>query len=172
MEQRIGADLWAPSDIRNRYARYLDEEFARITWIEPQKVRPDARAVHYNYVLHYHQERIDLERDRFVAAVQAEGIPVPQLYDPVYRHHTFQVRDPYGQGFPFESPFHDEATPGREPSYEDGSCPVVEDYCSRRNIELKIHPTADAEDIAQIAAAFHKVADQVEQLKAAAAALS
>ncbi len=163
--------LDAENEKRNRYARYLDGELARIPWIEPQGVRPDTRAVYYNYVLHYHEERIGLERDRFVAAIQAEGIPVPQLYDPVYRHHTFQVRDPYGQGFPFESPFY-ETTSGREPSYEDGTCPVAEEYCSRRNIELKIHPTADTEDIEQIAAAFHKVADQVEQLKAAPAAVS
>ena len=163
--------LDAENETRNRYARYLDGELARIPWIEPQRVRPETRAVYYNYLLHYHEERIGLERDRFLAAVRAEGIPVSQIYEPVYRHHTFQVRDPYGQGFPFQSPFY-ETTPGREPSYEDGTCPVAEEYCGRRNIELKIHPTAEMEDIEQLAAAFHKVAHQVERLKAAPAGVS
>lgn len=163
--------LDAENEVRNKYARFLDLELAAIPWLEPQPVRPHTRAVYYNYVVHFHGETIGLERDRFVAAVQAEGIPVPQIYEPVYRHHSFRVRDPYGRGFPFESPFY-ETTPGREPSYEDGTCPVTEEYCSRRNIELKIHPTAATEDIEQVATAFHKVADHAEQLKGAAAAVS
>ncbi len=156
--------LDAENETRNRYAAYLGKQLEGLPGLYPQDVRPDTRAVYYNYLVHYREEEIGIARDRFVAAIQAEGIPVPQIYEPVYCHHTFKVRDPYGCGFPFQSPFY-ETTPGREPCYEDGTCPVTEEYCSRRNIELKIHPTASDEDIAQVAAAFHKVAQHADQLR-------
>jgi len=42
---------------------------------------------------------------------------------------------------------------------------VAEEFCDRRNIEVKIHPTYSEEDVADIAAAFVKVAEHIEDLE-------
>lgn len=152
--------------VRAGHARRLDEALTGLPGLHPQRPRLDTRAVYYNYVIHYHQEELGVDRQRFVEAVRAEGIPVPQIYAPVYRHHTFQVRDAYGRGFPFESPFYDGVPVEQRPRYEDGMCPVAEEYCDRRNIEVKVHPTASARDIADVAAAFIKVAGHIDDLRA------
>ena len=155
--------LDADNDVRDRHARYLDGELAELACLRPQRGRPDTRVVYYNYVLHYAEEEAGIDLQRFVEAVRAEGIELPQIYVPVYRHNTFQGGDVYGRGFPFVSPFYEA---GEEvPRYEEGICPVAEEFCDRRNIEVKIHPTYSEEDVADVAAAFLKVAERIGDLE-------
>jgi len=52
------------------------------------------------------------------------------------------------------------------PSYEDGMCPVTEAACDRQNVELKVHPPATVQDMADVVAAFQKVVVHVDELKA------
>ena len=86
---------------RIRNAQYLDRELERLPGLEPQEVRPGTKAVYYNYVLRYSEGALGVNRAWFIEAVQAEGIPLPLIYFPLYRHQTFQTRDAYGHGCPF-----------------------------------------------------------------------
>ena len=155
--------LDADNDVRGRHGRYLDAALEGLACLRPQRGRVDTRVVYYNYVLHYTDGGNGVHMQRFVEAVRAEGIALPQIYVPIYRHETFKTADVYGRGFPFVSPFYEA---GEEvPSYEDGLCPVAEEFCDRRNIEVKIHPTYSEEDVADIAAAFVKVAEHIGDLE-------
>ena len=144
--------------------RFSMGSFKTYLGFKPQRVRPGTKTVYYNYVLRYYGEELGVSRSRFVEAVQAEGIPLPGIYYPLYRHPTFQIRDAYGHGCPFACPFYD-APEDRRPRYEDGICPVAEEFCDHRNIELKLHPPAALRDMADIAAAFKKVVNHVDELK-------
>ena len=149
---------------RIRNARYLDEELRDLRGIKPQQARPDTKTVYYNYVLRYHEEEIGVTRSRFIEALEAEGIPVPQIYHPLYRHATFRMKNAYGRGCPFACPFYDVPDDAR-PRYEEGLCPVAEEICDRRSLELKVHPPATLEDMADIAAAVKKVVSHIDELK-------
>ncbi len=151
--------------LRIQNARYLDRKLADLPGLTPQIVRPGTEPVYYNYVIRYAQEKLGISRDRLVEALRAEGIPLSLIYYPLYRHHTFQALDAYGHGCPFSCPFYD-VPEGERPSYEDGMCPVAEAVCDRQNIELKVHPPATVKDMADIVAAFRKVAEHVGELKA------
>lgn len=158
------AKLDRENEQRIRNAEYLHRELEGLPGIRPQRPREGTKAVYYNYVVKYYEEELGVPRDRFVAAIEAEGIPIPQIYKPVYRHHTFQIKDAYGKGCPFTCPYYT-PPPHERPRYEDGICPVAEEYCDKRNIEIKIHPPADVEDMADIVAAFRKVIENVDELR-------
>ena len=149
---------------RIQNARYLDRELAGLPGLAPQMVRPGTKAVYYNYVIRYAEEELGIGRDRLVEAVRAEGIPLPLIYYPLYRHRTFHDLDAYGHGCPFSCPFYDVPDDER-PRYRDGMCPVAEDACDRWNIDLKVHPPATVEDMADVVAAFQKVVAHVGEVK-------
>jgi dTDP-4-amino-4,6-dideoxygalactose transaminase len=148
-------------------AALLDKHLHGLPGIQPQKPREETRAVYYNYVVKYNREGLGVPRERFVEALRAEGIPVPGnglIYYPLYRDRIFQLRDPYGGGCPFSCP-HYEAPEDERPRYEEGMCPVTEKICDEVNIELKIHPPATAGDMSDIAAAFAKVIENIDELR-------
>jgi len=156
------AKLDEQNEQRIRNAEYLHRELEGLPGIKPQRPREGTKAVYYNYVVKYYEEELGVPRDRFVAAIEAEGIPKVHFYTPVYRHHTFQIKDAYGKGCPFTCPYYT-APPQERPRYGDGICPVAEEYCDRRNIEIKIHPPADLSDMADIATAFKKVVENIDE---------
>jgi dTDP-4-amino-4,6-dideoxygalactose transaminase len=149
---------------RIRNARFLDQELEGVASLRPQRARAGTTVVYYNYVLHYDEAALGVSRRRFAEAVAAEGIPVPAIYRPLYRHHTFRTRDAYGHGYPWAAPVYG-VPEAEQPRYEDGLCPVAEEYCDRRNIELKIHPPATLDDMADIAAALKKVMAHLDGLR-------
>ena len=149
-------------------AAFPDAQLSGLPGIEPQPPREGTKTVYYNYVIRYSQADLGVPRKDFVAALKAEGIPVPGdglIYYPLYRDPVFKRLDPYGKGCPFTCPYYD-APDAQKPRYEDGSCPVTERMCDHVNIEIKIHPPAAAADMPDIAAAFKKVVDNIEELKA------
>ena len=156
--------LDAENALRAANARYLDRGLAGLSGIEVRKAAPDTKPVHYTYVLSYHEEELGLSRGRFLEAVNAEGIMATAGYQPVYRHPTFRIRNAYNRGCPWSCP-HYEAPAGERPSYDDGICPVAEEMCERRNIEIKIHPPAGEAEMADIVTVFRKVVENVDELR-------
>jgi perosamine synthetase len=148
---------------RIRNAAYLDRELAGLRGLKLQTPRPNTKTVYYNYVLRYYEEETGVSRARFIEAVKAEGIPLPLIYFPLYRHYTFKHRDAHGHGCPFTCPYY--GAPTGQPSYAEGLCPVCEEVCDRRNIELKVHPPAGEADMADIVAAFKKVLAHLDELR-------
>jgi len=157
----------AQNDERARNAAVLDRELTPVRGLQPQRSRPATKTVYYNYVLRVDERELGVSRNQIMDAVRAEGIPATVMqngYYPIYRHHTFQIRDPYGHGHPFTSNFYT-ARPDEQPSYAEGICPISERLCDHENVELKVHPPSTPSDMADIAAAFKKVVEHVDELR-------
>ena len=149
---------------RIRNAEYLDKNLKDIKGITSQKPRAGTKAVYYNYLMRYSEEEVGVDRAKFIEAVQAEGIPLLASYSPLNRRHTFKLKDAYGHGCPWECPFYT-APPEEKPRYEAGICPVAEEMYDKKLLDIKIHPPATLEDMADIVEAFRKVIDNVDELK-------
>jgi len=140
----------------------LDHGLEGLRGIEIRKAAPDTKRVCYTYVLKYSEQDLGVRRERFLEAINAEGIAATAGYGVVYRHATFQTADAYGHGCPWTCPHY--KAPER-PSYRDGLCPVAEEHSDRRNIEIKIQPPAGEQEMADTVDAFKKVIESIDELK-------
>jgi dTDP-4-amino-4,6-dideoxygalactose transaminase len=79
--------------IRTRNASYLDRTLPEIEGITPQK--QDARCTrngHYAYIFHYDSKKFSgLPVDRFIQALNAEGIPTQASYPPLHELDLFRT---------------------------------------------------------------------------------
>ena len=81
--------------VRTRNATYLDRELAGIDGITPQTL--DARCTrngHYAYIFHYNNAAFaGVPTERFIQALNAEGIPTQASYPPVHELGLFQSNE-------------------------------------------------------------------------------
>ncbi|MES1165050.1 MAG: DegT/DnrJ/EryC1/StrS family aminotransferase [Verrucomicrobiota bacterium] len=81
-------ELLAP---RLATARALDERLRRFSALRVLTVAPQDRAAYYVYPIWLDEDRAGLDRDRFVAALAAEGLPVvPGYVRPLYHLPLFR----------------------------------------------------------------------------------
>lgn len=109
----------------------------------------------YQFVFKYDSESFGgAARDRFVAALEAEGIPCDGLfYEPVYRSALFQV-DP-----------HDFPALGGSLPWKDAHCPVAERAAYEESVWLPHQLLLGAEaDVDQIIEAIDKIHRNVDEL--------
>lgn len=155
------ADLEPERRVRERNARHLSELLEGIAGIDP--LRSDERVTHpaaYQYIFRYRPEAFaGVPRDRFVAALAAEGIPAEgDFYVPIYRSPLFAVsadsfpaiRERYGQAIGPDS----------------ASCPVAERAAYQEAVWLH-HPLLLAEpgQVARIAEAVAKIQKYADELR-------
>lgn len=150
--------------IRQANAQHAQEELAGVPGITVRKPAPDTVAVYYNLPIEYDPDILGAPRDDFIEAVRAEGIPVVRTYRGVHRQKVFHPEKTPARGTPWQWPLYT-APEGERPSYDDGCCPVAEDYCDNRIVELKVHPPVGKEDMAQAAEAIRKVVDHLCAVK-------
>jgi len=78
--------------VRTRNAAYLDEKLAKIEGITPQAL--DSRCTrngHYAYIFTYNSQAFaGVPTERFIQALNAEGIPTQASYPPVHELDVFQ----------------------------------------------------------------------------------
>jgi len=104
-------------------AEYLTRHLSGIDGIHPPCVRPRVKHGYYVYALRFEEEKVGIARDRFVAAMNAEGIPlIPGYQEPLYLEPMYQKKIAFGRdGFPFTySGYRGKV------SYEKGICPITE----------------------------------------------
>lgn len=77
---------------RSRAAAYLNEHLARIEGITPQALDPRCtRNGHYAYIFHYNRAVFaGVPTERFIQALNAEGIPTQASYPPLHELALFQ----------------------------------------------------------------------------------
>lgn len=155
---RLG-DLDRQNAMRIENAEYLDRQLQGIRGITTQKPLPNTKSVYYNFMLRYEEETLGVPRDRFIAALNAEGIVAGSLYYPLYRNWAF--REGLDPSF-FKGP------ESERPSYADGACPVAEEYSDRRNIEIKTFFPNTKREMDDVARAITKVVENIDELKEAA----
>ena len=152
------------NETRRANARVVARELAETEGITVFKPAPETESVYYSLLFDYDAEVLDVPRERLIAAVQAEGIPLAPSYQPVHRHANFHPTSTPARGCPWQWALYD-APETERPRFEDGCCPVAEHYCDQRLMELKIHPPAAEKDMLQAAAAIRKVVENADELK-------
>jgi L-glutamine:scyllo-inosose aminotransferase len=124
-------------------------------------LRPDPRQTapsFYHYVFKYDATAFgEASRDRFVAALEAEGVPCDGLfYEPVYRSSLFEVD-------PTEFP----QLGGRLPWLET-SCPVAEKAAFEESVWLHHRTLLGAKaDVDSVIDAVAKISDNLDELRSA-----
>lgn len=78
--------------VRTRNTAYLDRELIGIEGITPQALDPRCtRNGHYAYIFHYDSAAFaGVPTDRFIQALNAEGIPTQASYPPIHEMALFQ----------------------------------------------------------------------------------
>ena len=136
-------------------AAFLTERLARIPGITPPVVREQVRHGYYVYPIRYDADTLGWPRERFAAALVAEGIPIKSGYvEPLYRQPMYRRGIGFGpNGFPFRR------ADGTTVEYPDGLCPVTERMHEEELLYLTtIHAGMTPADLRDIVTAFDKVA--------------
>ena len=123
---------------------------------------PDPRITthaHHLYILRYQAKGFGgLSRDRFIAALQQEGIPCSSGYRPLYKEAAFRTKF---REYPFVSPYF-----GGKPDYDRVCCPEVERICAEEAVWLTQNMLlGPEEDMRDIAGAIRKIQEHARELK-------
>jgi perosamine synthetase len=113
---------------------------------------PGAYSTYWFLLLRFHPEKVRVDKETFVRALVAEGLPCDSNYGPAYNARNVIVnRLTYGQsGCPWICPFY-----GREVDYTD-ACPDAERAC-RDHFLIYFHECWTEREVADVAAALTKV---------------
>jgi dTDP-4-amino-4,6-dideoxygalactose transaminase len=147
---------------KNENARYLAKAFRDIDGISP--VPGDGNTDvngYYLYLLQYDSEKFaGVSRDKFVEALNAEGIPCHIGYPwPLSKNPMFQNVEEGPKGCPFTCPYY-----GKSVSIKDQKFPVTEGICSETVViphQVLLSRRSDMDDIV---AAIAKIKDNVGEL--------
>lgn len=159
-------------DERNRIKRenmeYLNEGLGEIPGIEPLYIAPGCIHGYHMYSPTYKKEELEgLDREKFIAAIKAEGVPLFHYVGlPIHLRARFQEHHYYGKGCPWGCLF----AKGKV-VYKEGDCPVAEHRCRETELNLPGSPFVEPcrELLDQIISTFKKVTDpdNVRELKRA-----
>jgi len=150
---------------------YLETKLKDIPCLIMPKVRDGCTHAYYVHVLLYNESVAEVHRNKFVEAVRAELMPITfretegikvgcGYVKPLYLQPMFQKKIAYGsRGFPWSAS-------GRDYNYNKEICPVVEDLFFNTLITHEyMRPGMSKSDLDDVAAAFEKVWENIEELK-------
>jgi perosamine synthetase len=168
---RKGAELVAR---RLENVAYLERKLQGLPGLEVPYAAQGARHVYYIHALRYDAIVTKISRTTFVSALKAE-LPATELREgegplvgagyvrPIYLEPMYQQRTAYGdKGCPFACPHYT-----GQVRYDKGICPEVEKahFETLMTHEL-MRPPMTEKDLDDVAAAFHKVMDNLDPLRA------
>jgi dTDP-4-amino-4,6-dideoxygalactose transaminase len=151
--------LEAQTATRTRNARLLASLLRSIDGIEPLDDDPRVTTHAYHlFILRYRADAFGgAPRERFIAALQKEGVPCSSGYRPLYKEPAFRAR--FAE-YPLTSAYFK----GR-PDYDRVCCPVTERICAEEAVWLTQNLLLGAEeDMHDIARAIRKVQDHAGEL--------
>lgn len=144
-------------------AAFLDQKIAAIPGLRPLRTDPwvTRNSVHI-YFFRYDQEQFEgVPRERFLEAVQAEGIPISGGYPhPLYQNPLFTEKRFGRTGCPVACPLY-----GREIDYTAVSCPRTEQICREALWLFQSMLLGTPEDMQDIVRALEKVRECAKELK-------
>lgn len=158
--------LEAQTKKRVENAAWLNEQFAAVEGIRTVPTDPRVtRRSHHMFQLRYDKEAWKgLTRDRFIEAVNAEGIPMSRVWPCIYEMPFFERYKQNGPGaWPIDNPFHK----GARPDYTSISLARAERLSRETGIWIR-HAVllADRSDMADIVNAVAKLRDNLDELLA------
>ncbi len=143
--------------LRDRNADYLDRRLLEIPGIRPLVVHPKVtRHARHLYIFRYEAEAFEnVPREKFLLALQAEGIPAYKGYSPLYRENLFAF-DP--REYPWLA--------GRD--YRTLNLPVCEKACDEEAVWLAQNVLLGTEsDMEDIVRAIAKVQQNIGEIATA-----
>jgi len=166
---RKGPDLVAA---RQANVATLEANLAGVPGITLPEVATGNTHVYYVHALRYDERATDVPRALFVAALKAElpategreseGTVIGEGYvRPLYLEPMYQQQVAYGSvGCPFRCPHY-----AGQAEYGEGLCPECENVHATLITHEMMRPPMAKADLADVAAAFHKVADNLPALR-------
>ena len=145
---------------RQRVADQLNAGLGDLKGLTTPKVKDGATHVYYGMVLD--TQAVGISRGKIANALRAEGVPgLAAAYQNIHRLPLFTEQVAYGTGsFPWS------LRKDRSFAYGIGTCPVAEELQDTSFLGLSICLNQlPPRDVADIVAAFHKVWDNLDQLK-------
>ncbi len=170
LEAAVGIGQFRKLDFLTDYRREIVDiltahlKKAGLKGITLPVVRPENKHVYFTFAMKFNSQIVGVKRETFVKAVNAEGVPLGQGYvEPVYLEPMYQKRIVYGdKGCPFTCGFYKGKV-----SYEKGICPVAERlYEKEMMLTAVCRYPVKKNDIRDVARAFEKVFDHLDELKA------
>ena len=142
-------------ETRRRNAHYLTKQLSELDYLRPAFEAPHVRHSFYKYYCTLDLERIRVERDAFVKAVRAEGVPIAiGSSAELYREKVFQEQVGFGDtGYPFKDPTYE-----GEVDYSKVFCPNASRIGDSAFV-LQVHPTIELGDLDDVVAAIRKVGE-------------
>lgn len=132
--------------------------------ITPPYERPGTQRTWLNFICNYHEETAGVPRERYIEAVQAEGLAVTggrAGYLPVYWNPLYEQRvSMWGPGYPFDAP-----AVTHKVSYDRGICPEAERIW-KRGVNVPImHWEASEALLDEVIEALVKPIRHIDELK-------
>ena len=152
-------------DLRTRNAHILRRGLAEIPGIKPMPLDPRATCHSYHlFMMRYCADELEgLPRDKFLAALDKEGIPGSKGYaQPLYKAPVFLECEFYKGGCPLTcSPY------GREVDYSsfEERCPETERACKEAIWIGQNSLLGNDDDMADIVEGYRKVAENTAELR-------
>lgn len=153
-------------ETRERNARYLAQGLKEIEGVDPIDRDPRVtRWCFYYWNFHYRQEQFaGVPRDRFIQALQAEGVPVSVGAHglPIYRNPLFRSMNFGRTGCPIKCPLY-----GKPVDYSQVHLPVAERLYETQALSLphRLFLGDTTEDMDLILEAIRKVRANVDELR-------
>jgi dTDP-4-amino-4,6-dideoxygalactose transaminase len=138
---------------RRENAHYLTEKLSPYDALIPPYESEDFKHSFYKYYLRIDLDKISVDRDTFVKAVRAEGVPAGLgTASEGYREDAFQQLVGYGNtGCPFKCPWYE-----GKANYKNISLPNAKKL-GKEMMVLQVHPTIEKEDLDDVIHAIRKV---------------
>ena len=148
---------------REQNARYLSAKLRQFEGITPliQDERTTRHGYHI-YIFRYDEQAIGLPRGKFIAASEAEGVPLMDGYAfPLYKNPMFLEKRFINGSFPLGTKYHDDI----DYACFEKSCPVSEHACNSEAAWMPQNVLLGTEqDMDDIVAAVKKVLDNKNEL--------
>ena len=138
---------------RRENAHYLTDKFYPYDALIPPFEGDDYKHSFYKYYMRLKLDKIRVDRDTFVKAVRAEGVPIGLgSASEGYQEDAFQKLQGYGNTTcPFGCPWYEGTA-----DYSDVSLPVAR-RLGNEVFVLQVHPTIEREDLDDVVHAIEKV---------------
>ncbi len=160
-------------EARRRNISFLENQLKGLPGISMPVAKDGIHHVYYFHALTYDTEATGIPRATFVDAVKAE-LPSTKLREgegtlmgagyvpPIYLEPMFQEKIAYGKtGCPFTCPHY-----RGQQTYRRGLCPNTEKaHFETLFTHEMMHPSMSRDDLSDVATAFHKVADNLDELR-------
>ena len=151
--------LGSQTDIKHKNGMFLKHELAKLGLIPLKDDKRITKRGYYFLVLRYKKKSFaNVSRDKFIEALNAEGIPVHKAYGfPLYRNPAF-TRKALGEVYNRE-------TMKKVPDYRKLRLPSSEQFCDEQIVIPHQLLLSDRKNLQAIIYAFSKVKENLDELK-------